>query len=1167
MIERMDGNSSKNDDQKLLREQALFAAALDRAAEKRTAFLDGACHGEPALRQRLEALLAAHEQPAPELGDDSETTVKNNEGIRDLDEAVGQTIGRYKLLEQIGEGGCGVVYVAEQTEPVRRRVALKVIKLGMDTKQVVARFEAERQALAMMDHPNIAKVLDAGTTEPSHGVPPSGGPDRLKPGLQAIPAGRPFFVMELVRGIPVTHYCDQANLSTRERLDLFIKVCHAIQHAHQKGIIHRDIKPSNILVTLHDGVPVPKVIDFGIAKATEGRLTDNTVYTQLHQFIGTPAYMSPEQAEMSGLDVDTRSDIYALGVLLYELLTGAPPFDGKELMSMGIDAMRKTIREKEPARPSTKLATLQGEDLTTTARRRSVDTSNLIHQLKGDLDWIVMKCLEKDRQRRYDTANGLAADLLRHLNDEPVLARPPSAAYKFQKAWRRNKVVYITGAVVVVLLIAGVVGTSFGLLRAERERKSAVSAQAGEAEQRILADQKTEEAKTAESLAKDNARQSDEHLYFSLVAQAYREVEANRPAHALKLLNDCPKDLRDWEWRHVWTRCYSTSQQSVTIPGSVQSIAVSPNGRDLAMKVDGVLELWKVAPTGAVQTKTVLRTIPADYTSAYTVSFSPDGTQLAAAMNDFTVTLWNVAKGSKLDTFEGHTNKVLAVSFHPNGREIASAGQGNAIRIWDPTTGTEIRTLRLDGEAPRIQGLAYSPDGRWVAAILWGNVVKVVDSRTGREQYELSRHSAPISAVAFSPDSQVLASTDIATIRLWDVATGMARGALEGHKSWITSVAFSPEGTRLASGGFDRKVKLWDWKKQREALSLAGHSNAVFTVAFIPDGKLISGDTDGAVRAWNISRVNPESSGEIGTLTGHTNRVWSLAFAPDGRLFSCAEDPRGIVWDLKSRQSTKTFPSIFDVAVSTDGRYVVSARNSNNLGQVQILDAHSLDSIESEFDAFEDNELFCATLSPDGKHLVAGGVVSDEIGRMNLLAWDWRESDQPRIVGAHDSWILDVAFSPDGRHLASASEDGLVQVWDGTWLSEPQTGRILWPASSRRELLKIAFSPDSKRLATGDGFNDVVVLDVETGALALRLQGHGDIVVCVAFSPDGKFIASAGADDTVRLWDARTGKLLHTYLGHAGIINAVAFSPDSRVLASGGQDNVIKLWRVESPRP
>ena len=440
------------------REELLFQLALTKPAAERAAWLDRECGDDKDLRTRLVALLVAHDQPETLLATQAETTRPTIK--LDLseapDEAVGQTLGRYKLLERVGEGGCGVVYVAEQTEPVRRRVALKVIKLGMDTKQVVARFEAERQALAMMDHPNIAKVLDAGTTD----------------------VGRPFFVMELVRGIKITDYCDQANLTTKERLDLFIKVCQAIQHAHQKGIIHRDIKPSNILVTVHDGVPVPKVIDFGIAKATEGRLTDHTVYTQLHQFIGTPAYMSPEQAEMSGLDIDTRSDIYSLGVLLYELLAGSTPFDAKELMASGIDAMRKTIREKEPQRPSTRLATLGADQLTTTAKRRSADTSKLLHQLKGDLDWIAMKCLEKDRQRRYETANGLAADLKRHLNNELVTARPPSAAYRFQKLLRRNKVM---SAAVVLVLTAILVGSIVSIgqaLRARRELRRALTAEA-----------------------------------------------------------------------------------------------------------------------------------------------------------------------------------------------------------------------------------------------------------------------------------------------------------------------------------------------------------------------------------------------------------------------------------------------------------------------------------------------------------------------------------------------------------------------------------------------------------------------------------------------------------------------------------------------------------------
>jgi serine/threonine protein kinase/tetratricopeptide (TPR) repeat protein len=451
------------------REELIFGLAVTKSGAERAEFLDRECGGEKALRARIESLLAALEQsedalvePAPA----AKETMKIE--FADVpDETVGPKIGRYKILEKVGEGGCGVVYVAEQTEPVRRRVALKVIKLGMDTKQVVARFEAERQALAMMDHPNIAKVLDAATTE----------------------TGRPYFIMELVRGIRITDYCDQNKLATKERLELFIKICQAIQHAHQKGIIHRDIKPSNILVTMHDGVPVPKVIDFGIAKATEGRLTDATVYTQLHQFVGTPAYMSPEQAEMSGLDIDTRSDIYSLGVLLYELLTGRTPFDPKELMSQGIDAIRKTIREKEPPRPSTRLSqTLVAASVSSLRSkaatqeevradsRRLLQVKETIALLRGDLDWIVMKCLEKDRTRRYETANGLAFDLKRHLNNEPVLARPPSAAYRFQKAFRRNKPLFAAGSAIAVALVLGVLGTSIGLVRAERQRREAEAA-------------------------------------------------------------------------------------------------------------------------------------------------------------------------------------------------------------------------------------------------------------------------------------------------------------------------------------------------------------------------------------------------------------------------------------------------------------------------------------------------------------------------------------------------------------------------------------------------------------------------------------------------------------------------------------------------------------------
>ena len=469
--------------------KSIFLDASELAPEQREQFLRARCRNDLSLRRDVDALLKAQGSAGPFLG------LPTQSGLT-VNETAGDRIGRYKIRERIGEGGCGVVYVAEQEQPVRRRVALKIIKLGMDTKNVIARFEAERQALALMDHPNIARVLDAGATD----------------------TGRPYFVMELVRGVRLTTYCDENRLDARQRLDLFVQVCNAIQHAHQKGIIHRDIKPSNILVTLHDGVPVPKVIDFGIAKATGGQLlTDKTLFTAHEHFIGTPAYMSPEQAEVSGLDVDTRSDIYSLGVLLYELLTGKTPFDQQELLQSGFDEMRRTLREREPHRPSTKLDGLRMEELTQTAIHRHVEPPKLKSLLSGDLDWIAMKALEKDRSRRYQTANGLAADVQRYLNSEPVVARPPSRLYRFQKLVRRNKGVFIAVGAVSVALIAGL-GTSSWLFVKEREarheqirlREEAEQARSNEAQLRREAEARAKIAQAAILLSRGKPDEADQ---------------------------------------------------------------------------------------------------------------------------------------------------------------------------------------------------------------------------------------------------------------------------------------------------------------------------------------------------------------------------------------------------------------------------------------------------------------------------------------------------------------------------------------------------------------------------------------------------------------------------------------------------------------------------------
>jgi serine/threonine protein kinase len=462
-------------------EEAIYNAARQFAdPEKLSAYLDLACDGNPAMRKRIESLLRATPE-AEDFFDRNAVNVSKLPGLADagatvttpITEGPGTVISRYTLLQMIGDGGFGAVYMAEQKEPVRRRVALKIIKLGMDTKQVVARFEAERQALAMMDHPNIARVLDGGCTE----------------------TGRPYFVMELVKGQTVTKYCDEHQLSTRQRLELFIPICHAIQHAHQKGIIHRDIKPSNILVPTIDGRPVPKVIDFGIAKATQHDLTDKIVFTQFHQFMGTPAYMSPELAAQDSTDIDTRSDIYSLGVLLYELLTGRTPVEAKELARGGYDEIRRRIREIEPPRPSNRLTTLTNDELTTVARSRAVEPARLAKLIRGELDWVVLKAIDKDRSRRYETASAFALDIQRYLDNEPVTAVKPSPIYHLQKFARRHQVALATAACFALLLTvsAGIaaaqaIKNKSLFTAAEEARLKAMDAEERETELRRIAE-------------------------------------------------------------------------------------------------------------------------------------------------------------------------------------------------------------------------------------------------------------------------------------------------------------------------------------------------------------------------------------------------------------------------------------------------------------------------------------------------------------------------------------------------------------------------------------------------------------------------------------------------------------------------------------------------------
>jgi len=968
----------------------------------------------------------------------------------------------------------------------------------------------------MMDHPNIAKVLDAGTTD----------------------QGRPFFVMELVRGIRITDYCDQNQLSTNERLDLFIKVCQAIQHAHQKGIIHRDIKPSNILVTLHDGVPVPKVIDFGIAKATEGRLTDATVYTQLHQFIGTPAYMSPEQAEMSGLDIDTRSDIYSLGVLLYELLAGSTPFDAKDLMASGIDQMRKTIREKEPVRPSTRFATLKGEELTTTAKRRSTDTSKLMHQLKGDLDWIVMKCLEKDRTRRYDTATGLAADLKRHLNNEPVVARPPSSAYRFQKLIRRNKLAFAAASAVAVALLLGIIVSTSQAIRATLAKREALAAQAQEAVQRQKAEtneQQAVEAQANEAKLREQA-QADElaarqRAYAADMNAAMQELHGNNLGHALDLLNRQrplagQKDLRGWEWRYLWQQTHSDALFTLCQKsGEIESLAASSDGNLLAIGNyhKGGLSVWNL------QTRQEVAHL-AENNMAVCSAFSPAESLLAFAslnveLTKSTLHLWNAATRQMVAEIplDGGCDG-LAIS--QDGKTLVTSLEnintsGGHIVLWRIPDGTKLASYSSEPEVVSPgTGFAATPDLS-LAAYAYGSEtpqkVCVVDLRSGKELWTAIASSDCVTALAFSPDGKTLASADgfgESDIDLWDVATGKKIGQLEGNNSWVGSLIFWPDGKKLASASADQTIRVWDVASRKCLDVMRGHRDEVWRLALLPDNKtLVSGSKDGMVCFWDASAIHPRQENITWPV-----KIQAWSFAPDSRsVVTLAADGEVARWTGADFQEKEPLfemgTNIINVRhnyyhFSKDGRFLAIPSNTNGITSIW------------------------------------------DVSRRVL----WRQ-----LTNAAD-YVTPLGFLANGNKLITSSEAPLsLHEWDLTTGLEIQS----WPRP--RPFQGIALSPD-EQLCVAIGYEGDVITrnlaDENTGTLPLDvLEASG-----AAFSPDGKFFAAASELGYARVWDAKTWKEVATLRGFLLGTHSVVFSPDDTRLVTGNGAGVeaLKLWDTDS---
>ena len=1069
------------------REKEIFGQALDlTSSAERLAFLKDACGSDTTLLERLQALLQAHEAAEGFLPDQPAGPAP----LISASEKPGDRIGRYKLREKIGEGGCGVVYVAEQEEPVRRKVALKIIKLGMDTKNVIARFEAERQALALMDHPNIAKVHDAGATE----------------------SGRPYFVMELVSGLKITDYCDQHQLPTRERLELFIKVCQAVQHAHQKGIIHRDLKPSNILVTVNDGVPVPKVIDFGIAKATGERLTNLTVFTDLHQFIGTPAYMSPEQAMMTSLDIDTRSDIYSLGVLLYELLTGHTPFDTKGLLAQGVEDLRRTIREREPKRPSTRLCTMLKNELTTTARHRASEPPRLIHLVRGDLDWIAMKCLEKDRARRYETANGLAADLLRHLHHEPVVARPPGQLYQFQKLVRRNKLVFAAAGIVAAVLVVGL-GVSTGMFFQEREaRRRAVA---------------------AEEIARQN-------LYVSDMNVAKLAWDAGNLGRARELLNrhrPAPgeTDIRGFEWRYLWSLCRPAERASLPgHAGPVNGIAISPDGKMLATaQEDKTIRLWDVALQREAATLT------GHQKPVTCVAFSPDGKRLASGGKDHWVILWDIASRTKSDPLVGHSREITAVGFTQDGKTLVSTSGDTSAKLWNMETLQEIHTL--SGHGGMVTSAAFSPDGKTLGTGSTDGTVKLWDVATGRKITTLDASQMYVWSVAFSTDGRTLAlGLDNGTVGVWDLTVQRELISLPGHRSPANCVRFSPDGKTLASGSLDDTIRLWSTHSWSEKAVLRGHVASISAVAFMPDSRtLISGSFDKTVKFWDADPAQAISSVQAHAL-GCT-----AEFSPNGKTIASAS-PDGTIkfWDVARLAE----PAILRAQLNPGNRASFSIKGS-------MLASGCEDRTIKLWDVASRKELAILTGHTDTVTDVTFlkkdyTLVSCSFDK-TIRFWDLASFRQIASLN-FGSAVEVLALSADGQFLAAGGADGSVSVFDASRRVKKFTLRV-----HDKECWALAFSPSANSLATGAWDGTVKLWDLETKtAVVLRVP----VVNVVAFSSDGKTLVTGSADKTIRFWNLATKQELFALEAHLTGVDSAQFSPSGDSLLTSGVDGKIKLW-------
>jgi WD40 repeat protein/serine/threonine protein kinase len=1050
------------------------------------------------------------------------------EGLEQL--APGETVGavlagKYKIVRQIGEGGMGIVYIAEQTHPIKRTVALKMIKPGMDSREILARFNAERQALAVMDHPNIAKVLDADTTSRGH----------------------PFFVMEYVKGIPITQYCDEKKLATAARLQLFAPVCQAVQHAHQKGIIHRDIKPSNVLVEEVDGKAVPKVIDFGLAKALNYKLTDMTLLTAMESRVGTLEYSSPEQAGGRTFDIDTRTDIYSLGALLYEILTGTPPFSREQLLKIGEEEMRRVIREQDPPKPSTRLSS--SGDLPAIAARRQLEPAKLPRMVRGDLDWIVMKCLEKDRDRRYKTANQLAQELQHFLAGEPVEAGPPSARYRLMKLLSRNKVVGV-GAALLLLLVAGLIGTSIGLVQSEWGRDSGAAEKS--AAGGMLGTKNAVEgviANTSVPIKADDGHREAEiaalRARFGMLYLKFREEPGSAMVGSAQLLPEVlslkDRSLADTILLLVggWLEEMCRLQRVFIHREMVEAAVFSPDGKTvLTGSWDQTARLWDVAtgkPVGLpLQTESAV----------HSVAFSPDGKTILTGSDNGTARLWDAPTGKAIGAPLQHRGPVLRVAFSPDSKTVLTGSNDKTARLWSAATGRP--TGRQLEHQDIVYDVAFSPDGQTVLTGSGDNTARLWEVSTGNPIGPPLKHQGPVASVAFSPDGKtVLTGSGDKTARLWDAATGRQLGSPLLHKGDVMAVAFSPDGKAVLTGSLDKTARVWDAASGQAFTPPLQHTGVVVAVAFSPDGRnVLTGSMDESARLWEAGTGTP-----VGLPLQHQGEVQTVAFSPDGRtVLTASRDRTARLWDaVPGRQRVPPLQhreSVNAVTFSPDGKSVLTGSADRT---ARLWEAATGTPIGPPLE--HQGEVKAIAFSPDGKTLLTGS--QDKTARL----WDAASGKQHGISLQHQGTVTTVAFSSNSQRALTGSEDKTARVWDAA------TGEPLGPPLQHKGTVwKVAFSPDDKTVATASADKTARLWDAATGKIIGPPLEHEDAVFAVAFNPDGKKVLTASLDTTARQWDSATGKLIGPPLKHQSGVFAAAFSPDGKTIVTGSTDKTARQW-------